>query len=359
MERRNPFSRGGLLPRILTIVVLSAVVFATFAYTGVSPEARSFLDGTFGSLLGRTASGPDAAGDRIASPTPDGSASGILCETSPDPTEDVDETKAEPTAGPEPTGTAEPTDKAEPDPTAKPEPTDKPAVERKAPVVEAFVVEGGLKLSWTAAQGEGLRGYKVVASSEDGTPSYPENGYFRWITDLTVRKVWIESGASYNGGDFCRFEAGRSYWFGITAVYEDGTATSNVLKLTVPVAPTSKPLPDLATPQVEVAVVGSEVVVEWNRIEDERLVGFKVVASFANEHPAYPDDGYLFWISDPTCVRATACVDDGYNGGDFEGSFVPGTAYWFSVTAIYEVDGEWVKVAGNAVSVVFLESAAE
>jgi hypothetical protein len=158
---------------------------------------------------------------------------------------------------------------------------------------------------------------------------------------------------AYNGGDVGRFQAGKTYWFSITAVYEDGTATSNVLEISVPEGPTPEPTPELVAPQVFASAVEDHVVIEWNRIEDARLVGFKVVASLSNAHPVYPDDGYLHWIPDPTCGRETAHLQDVYSGGDFDGAFVAGTAYWFSVTAVYEIDGCWVKVAGNAVQIVF------
>jgi hypothetical protein len=62
----------------------------------------------------------------------------------------------------------------------------------------------------------------------------------------------------------------------------------------------------------------------------------------------YSENGYYEWITDLSRTSCTINVGAGYEGGDV-GCFAAGTTYYFSVTAIYDND-DWVKVAGNAVS---------
>lgn len=340
----------GLRFRLAAILVLLAAVVTTVAVFGVVPGMQGILSNASADRNANGHDGPGDVGGTIAptkpEPTPtERPYATVACEPSPE---------ADVTLEPEPTETAEPTEPTEP--TEAPEPTKAPV--RTAPVLAAIVADGQVRLSWTAAKGEGLRGYKVVASATDETPSYPDDGYYFWITDLSKRTARVDSTTCYNGGDFDgAMTPGSSYWFAITALYEDGSATSNAVKVTCPEPPPPPPTP--AAPTVEVVANAGEVVLEWTVPADARLVGFKVVASLADEHPAYPDDGYTQWIPDPDCRRAVVRAGDCYYGGDLAGVFEPGVAYWFSITAIYEIDGEWVKVPGNAVKVVLPDKPAE
>ena len=353
MDRKTSTpNRRAILPRLLTVLLLATAVVVTFAFTGTSPEAKSFLDKAFGTLLGRSTN-PDSDYSAkvlptlpVDAPTPtDAADSEPLCETSPIPTEETVEDPLPPTEAP-----AEAPTEA-PDATATPV----PPVVRKAPVLQGEILEGRIHLTWTKAKGEGLRGYKVVASGESESPFYPDYGYFQWITNLSTVSTWVDETMGYNGGDLCGgMTAGETYWFAITAVYEDGTATSNAVSFVCPVY--EKEPPVLTAPEVSAVAAEGSVVVTWTPIEDARLVGYKVVASQNNPHPVYSADGYLFWITDVTQGSAEVTSEACYNGGDFDGVFVSGTAYYFSVTAVYEIDGEWVKVKGNAVKVVFPET---
>lgn len=77
----------------------------------------------------------------------------------------------------------------------------------------------------------------------------------------------------------------------------------------------------------------------------EFLQGYKVVISKNNPAPKYPDDGYMFRITDRNRNYAIISSSDHYNGGDFSGYLQPGKTCYFSITAVYSD----VKVAGNAV----------
>lgn len=121
--------------------------------------------------------------------------------------------------------------------------------------------------------------------------------------------------------------------------------------------PTAKPtaVPSARTaPSVQAAAGTNSVTVTWGKITSPDLVGYKVVASKNCSTPKYSENGYYAWITDANTTSCTISNGDGYNGGDV-GQFSGGTAYYFSVTAIY--GSEWQKIAGNAVQVTMPGSA--
>ncbi len=97
------------------------------------------------------------------------------------------------------------------------------------PSVTAYSTNGHVYVKWDKIDHPMLDGYKVVASKNDKTPVYPENGYLKWITDTNVTSYEIWPGTKYQNGDFSKFESGQTYYFTITAVYKDkkipGSAT--------------------------------------------------------------------------------------------------------------------------------------
>ena len=102
---------------------------------------------------------------------------------------------------------------------------------------------------------------------------------------------------------------------------------------------------DRPAPQVTAVVSGGKVLVTWDPIHHDKFQGYKVVISRNDSSPAYPEDGYLYYITDPDQTAASVDNIQEYNGGDFGGNLLPGAAYYFSVTALYDD----CKVAGNAV----------
>ena len=117
-------------------------------------------------------------------------------------------------------------------------------------------------------------------------------------------------------------------------------------------SPTTVPTttPVHTVPVVTAEVSGDTVVMNWQQINDADFLGYKVVVSKNNPNPAYPGDGYMFWITDRTDTTATLDSGNAYNGGDFGGHLVPGETYSFSVTAMYQ---PYQPVAGNAVRLTF------
>lgn len=114
----------------------------------------------------------------------------------------------------------------------KDEPKDEPKNE-KTLAVKASRVSGGIKLEWTEAVRSGFQGYKVVASLEDSSPKYPDNGYAYYITDIDDNEAYLRPGNGYNGGDFEVFKAGKTYYVSITYLYENGKRYTNVIRVTL------------------------------------------------------------------------------------------------------------------------------
>ncbi len=92
-------------------------------------------------------------------------------------------------------------------------------------------------LSWDKITSSNFSGYKVVISKNDPTPVYPDNGYYKYITDRNDTSVAVKAGHGYkgNGGDFGgKLESGVSYYFSITVLYNNGKASGNVIKVKIP-----------------------------------------------------------------------------------------------------------------------------
>jgi hypothetical protein len=96
-------------------------------------------------------------------------------------------------------------------------------------------IENVFKLTWTVEPASSLRGYKVVISETNATPSYPDDGYLTWITDPCTNTWIVNNSTYYNGGDlngFLRPEA--TYTLVITYVYDDHSVTTQPVTITTP-----------------------------------------------------------------------------------------------------------------------------
>ncbi len=195
-------------------------------------------------------------------------------------------------------------------------------------------------LSWGKIKDSRLSGYKVVCSFSDSSPSYPKNGYERWITDKN------QTGCSLDMSKVSGYAPGAACWFAITAVYNDGTTrTGCVLALTMPADAKAPPPPSADFPAT--CISGSmcndtTVSLCWGMIDDPRLSGYKVVCSFSDSSPSYPKNGYERWITDK---NQTGCsLDMSKVSG-----YAPGATCWFAITCVYNDE---TKKTGNVISIV-------
>lgn len=206
----------------------------------------------------------------------------------------------------------------------------------KTPKLELARHDGhGMKLEWSTVPSSGFKYYKVVLSTSDGSPIYPDNGYAKSIGSVNENYAYVEIGDHYNNGDFGNTIVSGDYYVAISAVYESGTYASNVLKVSLE-GNDGAQLPEVTTPELSVTRNNDdEVKVSWSTVSNTGFTYYKVVISKENSNPKYPDDGYLTYFSDASRSYAEIPVNKEYNGGDFGGKLNPGE-YYVTVTAVFK-----------------------
>lgn len=217
--------------------------------------------------------------------------------------------------------------------------------------LEVYQKDAGLKMIWTKELSSQLEGYKVVISKNNSTPSYPDDGYLKWITDRNSNYIFVDNKIKYNGGDVSEYLLpDTEYYFSITYIYKDKKVTTPAVLVKTPVnltVPGSEPT--LAQEKIVVSATVYDTVIKlnWSKETHSSLQGYKVVISKNNSTPSYPDDGYLVWITDPYKNYWTIDNKTSYTGGDFYGSLLANETYYMTVTYVYTDK----KVTGNAVIV--------
>lgn len=152
------------------------------------------------------------------------------------------------------------------------------------------------------------------------------------------------------------FTAAGKYTVSLTASNAAGNTTKTRTEyITVKsTTPTPTCTPSQCEPHEVPQVTGNitqanKVRLDWNVITNPCLQGYKVVISKNNPNPKYPDDGYMFWITNRNTNYSVISSTDHYNGGDFGGYLQPGQSYYFSITAVHSD----TKVAGNVAELVY------
>lgn len=216
------------------------------------------------------------------------------------------------------------------------------------PSLSASEENGRLVLRWSRIDSPNLQGYRVVASKNDSSPNYPDNGSLYWITDRSRNYAVLESTTAYTDGDFGGYLIkGEKYYFSITAVYNDKNVTSNTIRYTYNGDDNPALFP---TPAVSAVYEGGNLIVKWNKIESPQLKEYRIVISQNNQTPVYPANGYYNTAIDKSITSAAIDVASSYINGDFK-ALADGTEYYFSVTAVYNNDK---YRPGNAVKVLFV-----
>ncbi|HEX2944342.1 MAG TPA: S-layer homology domain-containing protein [Clostridia bacterium] len=203
-----------------------------------------------------------------------------------------------------------------------------------APNISTAIENGVLVARWNKLSNPNLQGYRIVISRNDSSPSYPENGYLYWYADKDRTYAVINNIDPYTDGDFGKYlTKGEKYYLNVTAVYNDRYMPSNTIQFTY--GGTENP-ESYVLPVMSSSVENGRLVLRWTKIESSNLLGYRVSASKNNITPKYPDNGYLYWITDHDKNYAVIDNSTAYTNGDFGGYFVKGEHYNFAITAVYK-----------------------
>ncbi len=217
----------------------------------------------------------------------------------------------------------------------------------QTPVVTSAIENGRLVVRWNKIDSPILQGYRLVASKNDSTPTWPENGHLLWITDKDRNYAVIDNTVQYNNGDFDKyFKSGETYHFSVVAVYNDRVITG----ITISCKYEGPENPELfPAPAVKAEYENGSLVIKWDKIGSSELVEYRVVISQNNQSPVFPANGY-YGVYDKNLTSVILDNTVEYTNGDFK-KLTDGVEYYFSVTAVYNNNK---CVAGNAVKKLYL-----
>ncbi len=217
--------------------------------------------------------------------------------------------------------------------------------------LEVILKDTGFKLLWTKEPSVKLQGYKVVISKNNPNPTYPDDGYLKWITDRNMNYTYVDNKTMYNGGDIGGYlKADTDYYFSITYVYKDEKITTQPVLIKTPstlYTPGSEPTLKAEDIDVNATINGPTVKLIWTKETSNTLQGYKVVISKNNSSPSYPEDGSLAWITDST--KNYWIIDNKtiYNNGDFGEYLEANQTYYVTITYVYsdkKITGEIIQI---------------
>lgn len=203
-------------------------------------------------------------------------------------------------------------------------------------------------LSWQKIDDSHLIGYWVVISKKKKEPRYPDNGYLVFINDKNTTQIVIDNTISYKGGDFGEYlKDGEEYYFSVTAQYQDRLIPGNSIKA---IYYSNLEIAKLR-PKLQAKTVRwwgqSYINLKWDKIDNDKLQGFRVVVSDKNSLPDFNKDGLLAAISDKNITSINVKAKDKYLiNGEYK-ELKRGHYYYFTVYAIYSdriVGGNVIKV---------------
>ncbi len=185
----------------------------------------------------------------------------------------------------------------------------------------------------------------------DAFADYPEADAGKGISANLVNytalavKHGILKGVARNGGVY--FDAQESLTraaasvlvFNALGVAGEKVTYDDLPKVTydVPVAsPSTSPETSATTkgPTVLTSVNGNKITASWSKNTADDFQGYKVVLSREDSSPAYPENGYLKWITNRDTISCEIYAGLSYNGGDVGGKLQAGARYYLSITAV-------------------------
>ncbi len=253
------------------------------------------------------------------------------------------------------TPTSEPTQEpASATPTSVPAtstPTPTPAVTNSiSPKLTVGVSGEELTFSWTGFSDSsvvyngktysGFNYYKVVASKTNPSPVYPDDGYLTYFSSKSETSWSMNPATDSYGSPY--LEAGETYYFSITYVFDNGKFSSNTVQKTVPESTSSTV--GTITPTLQASSGNTYLDFSWTPINGNSIVyggktykGFnfyKVVASATDSTPVYPENGYLYYTSN--------AWSDGWSFNPFDENYnkspelKEGKTYYFAISYVFD-----------------------
>lgn len=199
----------------------------------------------------------------------------------------------------------------------------------------------GVVIKWNQISSSNIKGYKVMASKTKEKPTYPEDGYYQFVTNND--ESFIKVGSKYNNGDFVKFESNESYYFNVNLLLSDSTIIhSNTLELKMPDYDV-----DYTTTGVTInkMIFDDSVKIYWDAENESEINGYKVVLSKTKEIPIYPGDGYYKYITSGSSVKIYPNTT--YNNGDIS-KIISGETYYININTLYK-NGE--KIPSNPLEI--------
>ncbi len=159
-----------------------------------------------------------------------------------------------------------------------------------APTLSAFQkADGSVSLSWTKYLGNDFRGYKVVHSTTESEPIYPENGYLIFLTDINNLN-YIHSSV----------KEGNNYYRICTLTSDEKICGNTVVIKSQATLEDIKIKADEYRDDESIQITlkaektsDNKAKLSWTRYSENDLKWYKIVRSQENEMPYYPNDGYI------------------------------------------------------------------
>jgi hypothetical protein len=159
-------------------------------------------------------------------------------------------------------------------------------------VLEAIQnTDGKVELSWTEYEGNDFRGYKVVHSTTEENPVYPENGYLIYITDIkTLNYTHKEVKEGDNFYRICTLTANDKLCGNTVKITSTVDLSEENIEKT---ADEYSDNPNLAPILTVKKTDKNKAELSWTKYEEGDLKWYKIVRSTTNKVPYYPNDGYI------------------------------------------------------------------
>lgn len=202
--------------------------------------------------------------------------------------------------------------------------------EYKATKLRVEVEDDVAYLKWNEINHDDFEGYKLVVTRYDSTPSYPDNGALRFFDDEDVTRYQIKPGQKVSGSDFVKIEDGEKYYAAITTLYKDGKKTSNVVNFELD----EEAVPSYIRPSLRIENDGDQAKLYWTQVKHPNFKYYKVVVSAKDSTPSYPDNGYMYAISNYKNNSSKIKIGSKGNNSDFS-KIIEGEKYYVSISAVY------------------------